>query len=119
MPMAELDAAAAAAAERLSRELDSDADADAAAAPPPTKAAQPAASPPVNPASRYAALTRWAAGALVRLRSWLMQVIDWAADEFDPWIKWVFLDALFALATACVARRVAALRPLFEVFGWV
>jgi hypothetical protein len=109
MPMAALDAAAVAPA------ADAD-DADCAAAKRPSPSA--GATPP-DPASRYAAVVRWAAHALARLRTWLAQLIDWAADEFDPWIKWVFLDALFALATACVARRVAAVRPLFEVFGWV
>lgn len=126
--MAELDAAAAAAAERLTRELDDDdytsGGADCRPATTSSAAAAaakdaPATTRPINPASRYAALLRWAEAALRRLRSWLARVVEWAADEFDPWIKWVVLDALFALATASVARRVALVRPLFEAVGWV
>lgn len=124
--MAELDAAAAAAAERVTRELDQsddddDDDAGCCAAGPSSSAA--AAAKPATPTassskSRYDALLRWAERLLLRLRSWLARVVDWAADEFDPWIKWVVLDALFAVVTAAVARRVGAVRPLFEAFGW-
>jgi hypothetical protein len=124
--MAELDAAAAAAAERVTRELDeSDDDSDV---PGPSPAAanaaaaerrQPAPAATTTPSKgRYGALLRWAERLLLRLRSWLARVVDWAADEFDPWVKWVVLDALFALLTAAVARRVSAVRPLFEAFGW-
>jgi len=113
-------------AERVTRELDQsddddDDDAGCCAAGPSSSAA--AAAKPATPTassskSRYDALLRWAERLLLRLRSWLARVVDWAADEFDPWIKWVVLDALFAVVTAAVARRVGAVRPLFEAFGW-
>ncbi len=118
MPMAELDAAAAAAAERLASSSDDDGDACRPAADKHAAADTPARRAPLGPASRHAALVRWAEAALRRLRSWLVRVVEWAADEFDPWLKWVVLDALFALATAHVARRVALVRPLFEAVGW-
>jgi hypothetical protein len=112
MPMAELDAAAAAAAERVSRELEDDGDRGAAAPKPANTRPTP------KKPSRYDSLLRWAHSLLNRLRSWLLRLVDWAAEEFDPWMKWVIFDALFALATAHVARKVAAVRPLFEAFGW-
>jgi len=123
--MEHLDAAATAG--RLSRGLESDqgggdggsgdarpadAPASAADADPPAAAGRPTTSLP------YAALARLARAALDRARSWIARLIDWAGEEFDPWLKWIVFDALFALATAAVARRVAAVRPLFEAVGW-
>jgi hypothetical protein len=38
--------------------------------------------------------------------------------EFEPWLKWVILDAVLALAAAAIVQRVESLRPTFELFGW-
>jgi hypothetical protein len=127
--MAHLDAAAAAASERLARELDSDGDDDdrcaaagrpaAPAAPAAAKDAAAAAAASGRPHSLpYAALLRLAQASLDRARSWIARLLEWAGEEFDPWLKWVLFDALFALATAAVARRLAFVRPLFEAVGW-
>ena len=56
--------------------------------------------------------------AVERLRAWLWQLIDFVLDEFEPWFKWVVLDAALALAVGALVRRVEALRPLFEAVGW-
>lgn len=116
MPMDKLDAAAAAAAAELD---DHDGSDGGGAAPSPCAAddARPA-STTKRPASSSSALARWCHDLLLRLRSWLMRVVEWAAEEFDPWLKWVIFDALFALATARLAARVAAVRPLFIAVGW-
>jgi hypothetical protein len=39
-------------------------------------------------------------------------------QEFEPWLKWVILDAVLAIVVAALVRRVEPLRPLFESIGW-
>jgi hypothetical protein len=41
-----------------------------------------------------------------------------APQEFEPWFKWVVLDAALAVIIAGLVRHVEPLRPLFEAIGW-
>lgn len=40
-------------------------------------------------------------------------------QEFEPWFKWVIMDAVLALAISLIAKRVKSLRPVFRAIGWL
>ena len=41
-----------------------------------------------------------------------------AAQEFEPWVKWVIMDALLALAVGLLSTRVPRLQSAFRAIGW-
>ncbi|GBF99682.1 hypothetical protein Rsub_12376 [Raphidocelis subcapitata] len=117
----------------LPLELDEVVEVASIAAPPPQR--RPAAAAPGSPskarrsggaAADALAWARRAAAAhlrscrdlLAKLKDWLRRLIDFVLDEFEPWFKWVVLDAALALVVAVLAARVEPLRVLFETIGW-
>ena len=38
-------------------------------------------------------------------------------QEFQPWIKWLILDALLTLAIGTLLRRYKSFRPALEALG--
>ena len=44
----------------------------------------------------------------------------WAsAQEFEPWFKWMIMDAILALLLNITVHRVRGLRPVFLAIGWL
>lgn len=40
-------------------------------------------------------------------------------QEFEPWFKWVIMDAVLALVVSVVARRIKRVRPVLRAIGWL
>lgn len=40
-------------------------------------------------------------------------------QEFEPWLKWVMLDALLSLAITLLATRVQRVKPALRAIGWL
>ncbi|BDA47293.1 hypothetical protein COCOBI_10-1390 [Coccomyxa sp. Obi] len=40
-------------------------------------------------------------------------------EEFEPWFKWVILDAVLALVVSLVAKRIKRARPVLRAIGWL
>jgi hypothetical protein len=65
------------------------------------------------------ALAPVASRSLARLARLLRRTVDWVLEEFEPWLKWVVLDACLALCVGAVAKRVKAARPALRAIGWL
>ena len=65
------------------------------------------------------ALAPLASRSLARLARLLRKAIAWVLEEFDPWLKWVVLDACPALCVGVAAKRVRAARPALRAIGWL
>mmetsp|Transcript_11443 Transcript_11443/g.29330 ORF Transcript_11443/g.29330 Transcript_11443/m.29330 type:complete len:92 (-) Transcript_11443:349-624(-) len=55
---------------------------------------------------------------LAALRRSIWETVCWALDEFEPWLKWMVYDAVFALVTAALVKRCNRLAAVFEALGW-
>lgn len=42
-----------------------------------------------------------------------------SAQEFEPWVKWVIMDAVLALAVGIISPRVPRLQSAFRAIGWL
>ena len=42
-----------------------------------------------------------------------------ATQEFEPWVKWVIMDALLAMAVGLLTTRVPSLQSAFRAIGWL
>jgi len=42
-----------------------------------------------------------------------------SAQEFEPWVKWVIMDAVLALAVGLISPRVPRLQSAFRAIGWL
>jgi len=40
-------------------------------------------------------------------------------QEFQPWLKWVILDAALTLLVSQFVKRFEGLRYIFEAVGWL
>jgi hypothetical protein len=40
-------------------------------------------------------------------------------QEFEPWLKWVIMDALLSLAISILTRHAKHLKPIFNAIGWL
>jgi len=66
-----------------------------------------------------ASLAPHAPSHLRRLARLLRRTVDWFLDEFEPWVKWVVLDACLALFVGLAAKKVRGARPLLRAIGWL
>ena len=41
------------------------------------------------------------------------------AQELEPWVKWVILDALLALVIGSISTKVPRLQSAFRAIGWL
>ena len=41
------------------------------------------------------------------------------AQELEPWVKWVILDALLALVIGLISTKVPRLQSAFRAIGWL
>ena len=41
------------------------------------------------------------------------------AQELEPWVKWVILDALLALVIGSISTKVPRLQSTFRAIGWL
>jgi hypothetical protein len=80
----------------------------------------PAALSPKSKASSEIQLSVTAFPRLLQLlRSQLGELGCWLLDELEPWAKWMFYDALFAVLIASLVRRSGKLEAAFSLLGWV
>jgi hypothetical protein len=40
-------------------------------------------------------------------------------QEFEPWFKWLVMDAVLALLVGAIAERALHLRPVLRAIGWL
>ena len=41
------------------------------------------------------------------------------AQELEPWVKWVILDALLALVIGSISTKIPRLQSAFRAIGWL
>lgn len=57
--------------------------------------------------------------SLARLHRLLRRAIDWVLEEFEPWFKWIVLDAVLSLCVGLAAKKFKTARPALRALGWL
>ncbi|KAL0043063.1 hypothetical protein WJX79_008062 [Trebouxia sp. C0005] len=48
-----------------------------------------------------------------------IRLVSWVLEEFEPWVKWLIMDAVFAYFVGVSARHWLRLASLYQAIGWM
>ncbi|KAL3160613.1 hypothetical protein ABBQ32_010543 [Trebouxia sp. C0010 RCD-2024] len=49
----------------------------------------------------------------------LIRLVAWVLEEFQPWVKWVIMDAALAYFVGVSAKKYLRLAHVYQAIGWM